>query len=129
MMKKVNKGNDTTWKRVVIVIVIAILEFLFINWLVALGLAPGDRVDSTLSMLLTCVSYLVISGIFLWRGNPLQAFWTAVVAFVFLCIFLLYAISITDLLAFLVCVTVVLSSMTILDTKMKEKEQKENEKK
>lgn len=128
MKKKSDDKKHTALQRVVTVIAISLAEFLLVNYLVALGLAPNDKVDPTLSMLLTVVAYFIISGIFLYRNSPVHAFWTAIVAFLFLCVFLLYAATLTDILAFIVCVAVILSSMTILDAKIKEKKRQDEDK-
>jgi len=123
MMRRI-KSNQV--HHVLITVVIAVVEFALVNFLVWLGLAPGGKVDSTLSMMLTVISYLIISGTFLKFNKPRGAMWTAILAFVFLCIFLFYAVTITDILAFIVTSVMLLSSMTVIDIKIKDKEEKEN---
>ncbi len=102
--------------------VIAICEFAVLQILIILGLTPEGGVNTALSILLTAIVYIIASIIFAWLKQPRNAMWVAILAFVFLCIFVWYSKTLIDILSFIVVLSGLLCSMTILNEKIKEQE-------
>ena len=105
---------------------ITIVEFIILQILIHLGLAPGG-VNAALSMLYTCISYFILSGILLKLHQPRNAMWTAILAFIFICIFIFYSISLIDILTAVVALFCIIQSMLTLDPLIKQAEGKDKD--
>lgn len=105
---------------------IAIIEFVILQFFIHFGILPPGGVNASLSMLLTALAYFIASGICIYFNDPRRAMWVAIAAFVFLCIFLFYSKSVIDIVTFLVMFIGAMNSMIILDKMIKDKESKED---
>lgn len=106
--------------------VIAIIEFFILQIFIYFNILPPGGVNASLSMLLTALTYFIVSGVFIYNNNPRKAMWVAIAAFIFLCIFLFYSKSIIDIITFAVMFIGAMNSMITLDKMIKEKESKED---
>lgn len=105
---------------------IAIVEFIVLQILIHLGLAPGG-VNAALSMLYTCIAYFILSGILLKVHQPRNAMWVAILAFIFICIFIFYSVSLIDILTAIVSLFCIIQSMLTLDPLIKQAEGKDKD--
>lgn len=103
---------------------IAVVEFIILQILIHLGLAPGG-VNAALSMLYTCITYFILSGILLKLHQPRNAMWVAILAFIFICIFIFYSVSLIDILTAIVALFCIIQSMLALDSLIKQVEGKD----
>ena len=118
------KGKRSTLTNLGIVIWIALIEVNIVRLFLKLGWAPDGKINASLSMLLTIISYLAISGILVLVKKFRKAMWVAIYSFVFLCIFLFYSETIVDILTFIVLLFGLLCSMTVLNDLIKLQEGK-----
>jgi len=105
---------------------IAVVEFIILQILIHLGLAPGG-VNAALSMLYTCITYFILSGILLKFHQPRNAMWIAILAFIFICIFIFYSVSLIDILTAVVALFCIIQSMLTLDPLIKQAERKDKD--
>ena len=105
----------------IITAIIAIVEFIVIQIAIYLGMAP-DGVQAALGMLLASITYIVLSSLLVYIKKFRYAMWLAIYAFIFLCIFVWYSRSITDVFTFVILLFGLLYSMLMLNEKIKEQE-------
>ena len=114
--------SELTKRRIhgtIISLIVFLVEIGLLHTLVALGCAPDDGINASLSMLLTCAAYYALSGFTTLMKKLRISFWIAIAAFMFLCIFVCYSKSWIDVLTFAVCIGLILHSMLILREMMK----------
>ena len=121
----VKKHKKTRLTVSLIIGFIAGIEFAILQTFIHFNILPPGGVNAALSMLLTCVVYFIVSGFFVAINSPRKAFWVAICAFIFLCIFAFYSVSLVDFLTFVVLLFGILNSMIILNDKIKTVEGKQ----